>query len=634
MQFARQRRLASVVLGLGSILLGCATIVSADGPAANRAVAERPMADNRIALKSPVQLQNMRYYRCSTTGSWSVEDRPISNRPPEGFELQAPAQHATALRGSFGCSGATTTVTHTDADFGGGSFNVQAGFGESEIAATSYTIPAGDFPIQIDAIEAIFAQQSAVVTTTTEWSVLVWEGTPDTGTLVAEFMSDDVVLPHLVLAPGTQGANILVQVDPGDPMQIVVNDNGTQTFSVGYRIDMHNNQTQNPCSVPPPSNSNAFPTTDVSGLSQSAQNWIFALNCPGPLSCAPGGGWFRFQDLFFLCIPSGDWVIRASYCAVPGSQIGACCEADTTCTSPIDDASCVALGGNFQGEGTDCGSVTCPNLFGACCRADGTCDDNDVLLEDCEGPGEIFSQDMTCAQVEPCPQPSGACCTDFGPGCVFVPEASCSADPFNGTWLGAFTDCVAGACDGACCNPTTGFCSIENEKLCNQFGSQFQGPGTACVGPSSDQCPTAACCLPDGMCMDLTVVDCDAQQGTYNDGEVCASFKCPQPLGACCLTSGGCLSDITQATCEGQGQTWAGPDTVCPGGCQQGCPGSDGDLNTDTTIDSLDIQGFVDCMLTGASSNPNVNCDCGDFDGMNGVDDADVPGMIGALLAP
>ena len=39
-------------------------------------------------------------------------------------------------------------------------------------------------------------------------------------------------------------------------------------------------------------------------------------------------------------------------------------------------------------------------------------------------------------------------------------------------------------------------------------------------------------------------------------------------------------------------------------------------------------------MLTGASSNPNVNCDCGDFDGMNGVDDADVPGMIGALLAP
>lgn len=625
----------SLVLLSAGPVLGEDSVLTGDGSVRTKSLkARKSVGINRAALATPVQLDTIRYYRCSTSGSWSVVEQSVGTPAPEGFQLQTAAPRTAALRGNFGCpQGSSTTVSHTDADFGGDSFIVQAGFAENEIAAASYVIPAGDFPIQIDTIEAVFAQQSAVVTTTTQWSILVWEGTPNTGNLVAEFMSDDVILPNLVLPPGTQGSNLLVTVDPSDPKQIVINDIGNQTFSVGYRIDVHNNQTQNPCFTAPPSNSNAFPTTDVSGLAAPTQNWLFGVNC-GIFGCPPNGGWTTFQNLNILCRPSGDWVIRASYCALPGSQIGACCEPDGACTSPIDDASCSALGGVFQGDGSDCASVMCPNLFGACCRANGTCDDNDVLQEDCEGLDEIFSQDMTCAQVEPCPQPAGACCTDIGAGCVEVSEAECIAPPFNGVWLGAFVPCSPTACEGACCNPTTGFCSIEDEALCNQFGSQFQGPGTTCVGPSNNECPMAACCLPDGMCIDATVVDCTAQGGDYNDGEVCASFSCPQPLGACCLTSGGCLSDITQMTCEGQGQIWAGPGTVCPGDCQQSCLGGNGDMNTDLNIDGVDIQGFVDCMLTGSSPDPNVNCDCGDFDGMNGVDAADLPGMINALTAP
>lgn len=53
-----------------------------------------------------------------------------------------------------------------------------------------------------------------------------------------------------------------------------------------------------------------------------------------------------------------------------------------------------------------------------------------------------------------------------------------------------------------------------------------------------------------------------------------------------------------------------------------------GDVNEDTFVDGLDTQPFVDCLLFGTSSG---NCACGDFDGMNMVDIADVPDFVTAL---
>lgn len=53
-----------------------------------------------------------------------------------------------------------------------------------------------------------------------------------------------------------------------------------------------------------------------------------------------------------------------------------------------------------------------------------------------------------------------------------------------------------------------------------------------------------------------------------------------------------------------------------------------GDLNEDTFIDALDVQPFVDCLLTGVTGG---NCACGDFDSLNMVDIADVPSFVTAL---
>jgi hypothetical protein len=52
-----------------------------------------------------------------------------------------------------------------------------------------------------------------------------------------------------------------------------------------------------------------------------------------------------------------------------------------------------------------------------------------------------------------------------------------------------------------------------------------------------------------------------------------------------------------------------------------------GDLNADGTVDGLDIQAFVDCVIGGGT-----NCRCGDFDHSGVVDTADVAGFISALL--
>ncbi|MEM8758086.1 MAG: hypothetical protein AAGF47_09935, partial [Planctomycetota bacterium] len=135
-------------------------------------------------------------------------------------------------------------------EFDQGEYFVQAGFVEREIAAVSYTLDPSVFPIRIDLIEALIGHAGTSVATTTEYSILVWEGTPATGSLVGVFSSDGVVIPHVELppspTPAAQSINFLI--DPADPEQIFINNaGGSNTFSVGIRIDRHNAQTGSGC---------------------------------------------------------------------------------------------------------------------------------------------------------------------------------------------------------------------------------------------------------------------------------------------------------------------------------------------------------------------------------------------------
>ncbi len=220
---------------------------------------------------------------------------------------------------------------------------IQAGFAENEFAAAMYTLPPNTFPIRIRSMEALFATV-ATVPTTTEWSVLVWAGPPNIGQSIAEFNSDGIEIPHLTMPAAfggqAQGTVIQMLVDPSDPEQIVIdNSGGTNSFTIGFRIDNHNNQSFNPCITAPPQNSNAFPTTFVDGQQALTGNWLKGLNC-GAAGCPPNGGWASFQGLLpGLCRPSGDWVLRAQW--EPASCQSGCypdCNSDTQLT--IADFGC------------------------------------------------------------------------------------------------------------------------------------------------------------------------------------------------------------------------------------------------------------------------------------------------------
>ncbi len=467
------------------------------------------------------------------------------------------------------------TSSYTDANFGGGSFTAQAGFGERESFAASYTVPANQWPIKIDRAEMIFATRNASVQTTTRWSISFYQGNPQTGTLIFSEAADDVILPYIRLGPGTEGINLRFSIDSEDPDQIIIADNGSRQFSVAWRVDEHNDQTGNPCFQGPPACCNAFPCTDVSGLFSGANNWLNGLNC-GPFGCPPNGGWSRFSNLATACRPTGDIATRVTWSSVgcvPGT--GACCLPSGSC-EVLSELDCSDREGTYRGEFASCSTANCPAPSGACCLPNGNClllsPANCVLVA-----GEYLGNDSVCASGGLCPR--GACC---------LPNGSCAGNITNNS-------CIA-------------------------QGGQFRGVGTTCAAST---CPTGRCCLPSGACAIATQIQCTTQSGTWGGaGSSCAGFNCPQPTGACCI-SGGCIV-LTSSNCGLiSGSVWAGAFTTCADlnsdGTADACvfePPCPADYNGDGGVDGPDVEAF---FTDWAAAEPRA-----DVNGDGGVDGPDV----------
>lgn len=389
--------------------------------------------------------------------------------------------------------------THTNANFQGGQYVAQGGFAEQEIAACSYTLAPEAFPIRLDMAEMIFATSATVVATTTKWSILVWEGTPSSSNppiFVAS--SDGKILPHMVIPPGTNGVNVQFMVDPGDPEQIYINNNGSNTFTVGYRIDDHNQQTSNPCITAPPATHNAFPTTDVGGLHFPTQNWLYALDC-GFSGCA---GWKQFAQLSFLCKPSGDWVMRVTWSSLGGGcepVYGACCFGEGC--ADMTAAECAGNGGVYKGDNVPCTDTTCvASGPGPCCFAStGGC--VSLNAQDCLMAGGIPGPaGGSCASYVCFPQ--GACCLPDG-SCVGPVSPEACAE-LGGTFKGHNSSCDTMVCPmptGAACF-STGFCLVLTEAEATAAGATWMGPGTTCADANANG-TADACEAPTGNPADL-----------------------------------------------------------------------------------------------------------------------------------
>jgi len=445
--------------------------------------------------------------------------------------------------GGFGQRACGLVASHTDANFGGGSFVVQAGFVQGESFAATYTVPAGEWPIKIDLTEVIVATSSATVTTTTQWTISYYEGEPNTGTLVASYSSDDELLPHIVIPPGTNGVNLQFSIDPGDPEQIILNNPGNNKFSVVFRVDRMHSPPSNLCTQSPSTARNAFPVTDVSGLAQGGANWLFGINC-GPLGCPANGGWSKFSLLPQLCRPSGDWVSRTTW-----------------------------------------SSVNCTPGVGACCLPSGQC--IETTVSDCQSQGGTFQGDGTTCATAGCVQPTGACC--FANGfCVQLTEVNCTGA--GGTWAGANVQCGSGnSCPtGACCLPNGSCITGVTSGQCTGQGGTFRGVGSTCAGANCPQ-PTGACCLSNGFCLTLTQADCAGIPGSSWAGA----------LTTCADGNGNGQADICEPDCvsdfNGDGFT-DGFDYDAFVQCFEGdgCPpGKTADVTNDGFVDGFDYDEYV-----------------------------------------
>ncbi len=363
-------------------------------------------------------------------------------------------------------------VAHTGSDFEPGEYVAQGGIIEGEILATSYELPPEAFPVRVDLIETLFATSSASVQTTTVWAVHVWAGTPDSGPPVFSVASDGDILPHLVMPPGTTGVNLLFSVDPGDPEQIWISDDGSHTVTVGVEIVEHHQPPTNQCLSAPSPQFNAFPCTDTDGLQVANGNWIFVQDC-GIFGCPPG--WKRFSDLPTLCRPSGDWVQRFTWTPSICESLGACCIGGSCST--LDETTCADAGGIWQGAGTSCGLGDCTETAPCCFETTGGCVQlvpGDCLLAG-GVPGTVGAVcgDVICFPEGSCCLPDGSCVDGLSPD-------ECAA--LSGVFQGDGTVCGTTDCPdpvGAACFPT-GFCLVLTELEAAKAGATWQGAGTTC----------------------------------------------------------------------------------------------------------------------------------------------------------
>ena len=154
---------------------------------------------------------------------------------------------------------------------------------------------------------------------------------------------------------------------------------------------------------------------------------------------------------------------------------------------------------------------------------------------------------------------AGACCNATTGACTV--SATGSAGCASGTTF------VGGVCSpnpcpqpsGACCTPD-GLCSVILGTDCVTAGGVFQGPATTCGAGNACPVSVGSCCNNTTGACSYIVATATCSGGTFTAGGVCSPNACPQP-GACCIS--GCCTVTLQANCTG---TWGPANSTCTAG--------------------------------------------------------------------
>ena len=161
------RRLAALTVVSACVVTTFATLMAA-GPAVT--VADRPQ-DDRLKSQS-----TERPKEAPLTSDRRAEAHPSRPEGESRFTPRAvflpttvPLNAQVDLNPNGGGGGIAgncppTVSAWTNSNFGAGSYILQLGFAEQEMAGASFTIDPSNFPIRIDVAEMIFATTGATVT--------------------------------------------------------------------------------------------------------------------------------------------------------------------------------------------------------------------------------------------------------------------------------------------------------------------------------------------------------------------------------------------------------------------------------------------------------------------------------------
>ena len=147
--------------------------------------------------------------------------------------------------------------------------------------------------------------------------------------------------------------------------------------------------------------------------------------------------------------------------------------------------------------------------------------------------GARVARRRTVCDPNPCPQPTGACCTIDG-ACALTVEADCG---LPSPWQGPSATCAPSPCPqptGACCTQS-GICSVTTDADCAEIWTMF-----GLCNPNPCGQPAGSCCAPSGACSVTTQANCGGAWTIFGD---CSPNPCPQPTGACCSQAGTCSRD-------------------------------------------------------------------------------------------
>lgn len=235
--------------------------------------------------------------------------------------------------------------------------------------------------------------------------------------------------------------------------------------------------------------------------------------------------------------------------------VGACCTS-AGCYQ-LNKIDCNKANGIFLGEGFRCDEVNCEcfattEALGSCCVAAGNCTNN-VTQASCSNPTgwSIY----TCAERSNCNSTNNVICcfeTNGVKTCTQnTPNSQCT-QANNGTVVSNCSQCQNPQEEGACCSDS-GECTDTTEDDCG---------GTFTAGETCERvmCNPGACCK-DGMCGDLSQLNCNEIGGSFSAGLSCLDINCeanddddpvPPGFGACCSGFDPPCNNTTATDCDQQ----------------------------------------------------------------------------------